>query len=79
MNSSLPKCFGNQAGPMLDGRVPVDCVECEWFDKCHKITVSATLLSISDALDLLVQNGLADGRLKGFAELEKCSGAAVRK
>jgi hypothetical protein len=33
--------------------------------------VAASLLSISDALDLIVQNGLADGRLKSFGELGK--------
>ena len=79
MKKTMPECFGNQAGAMLDGRVPVECAECEWFDKCHKITVSAALLSVSDALDLIIQNGLADGRLKGFGELAKTPGAVPEK
>jgi len=54
MTRPTPECFGTQAGELLYGR-PVDkCVECEWFDKCHRITVAASLLSISDALDLIV-------------------------
>jgi len=66
-----PECFGCQSQPLLYGRDISVCVDCEWFEKCHKITVSACLMSISDAMDLIVQNGLADGRLKGFEELEK--------
>ena len=59
---------------MLRGQEVAACLDCEWFDKCHKITVSASLMAISDAMDLIVQNGLADGRLKGFGELEKLIG-----
>jgi hypothetical protein len=54
MKINLPDCFGNQAGSMLDGRTPEKCIDCEWFEKCHKITVAASLLSISDALDLII-------------------------
>jgi hypothetical protein len=71
-----PECFGCQAEGMLYGEEPDDCVECEWFDRCHKITVSASLLAIENALDLIVENGLSDGRLKGFEELEKIAEAA---
>lgn len=74
--NARPDCFGNQAEPLLRGK-PVDrCIDCELFDKCHKITASVSLLAISDALDLIVQNGLVDGRLKGFAELEEIADAA---
>jgi hypothetical protein len=64
---------------MLDGRTPEKCADCEWFEKCHKITVAASLLSISDALDLIIQNGLADGRLKGYEELKKVLGVEPGK
>jgi len=79
MKNNLPDCFGNQAGSMLDGRTPEKCAYCEWFEKCHKITVAASLLSISDALDLIIQNGLADGRLKGYEELKKVLGVEPGK
>jgi hypothetical protein len=79
MKQATPECFGTQAGALLEGRTPVECVECEWFEKCHKITVAAALLSISDSLDLIVQNGIAEGRLKGLTELEKAAGAASGK
>ena len=75
-HNTMPECFGCQAEPMLFGEAPDDCPGCEWFDKCHKITVAASLQSISDALDLIVQNGLSDGRLKGFEELERIAAAA---
>ena len=68
---SLPDCFGNQAESLLCGEMPDACLKCQLFDKCHKITVAASLQSISSVLDLMVQNGLTDGRLKGFQELEK--------
>ena len=77
--SRMPECFGCQAESMLSGQPPHDCIDCEWFDKCHKITVSVSLQSIADALDLMVQNGLCDGRLKGFEELEKSAKAAAGK
>lgn len=79
MKSNLPECFGNQAGSMLDGRTPEKCADCEWFEKCHKITVAAALLTVSDALDLIIQNGLADGRLKGYEELKKILGVEPAK
>ena len=75
-HNTLPECFANQAESMLYGEPADDCIECEWFDKCHKITVAATLQSISSALDLIVENGLSDGRLKGFEELERMADAA---
>lgn len=79
MNKTLPECFGSQGGVMLDGQAPDKCVDCAWFEKCHKITVAASVLSISDALDLIIQNGLSDGRLKGFEALEKMADAALWK
>jgi len=67
----IPECFGSQGRSLLGGEMPTQCLDCDVFDKCHKITVVASLQSVSDALDLIVQNGLTDGRLKGFQELEK--------
>ena len=69
--NDLPECFGTQGLVMLDGDMPTECLECGVFEKCHKITLGACLHSISNDLDLIVQNGLVYGRLKGFAELEK--------
>ena len=69
--SHLPECFASQGRSPLGGEMPTQCVDCSMFEVCHKITVAATLQSISDDLDLIVQNGLTDGRLKGFQELEE--------
>lgn len=68
--NNMPECFGSQARGLLCGEPIDDCVDCEVFDRCHKITVAASLQSIETDLDLIVQNGLADGRLKGTKELE---------
>jgi len=71
-----PRAVAEAFSAWMRGK-PVDrCIDCELFDKCHKITASVSLLAISDALDLIVQNGLVDGRLKGFAELEEIADAA---
>ena len=66
--------FGSQARDMLIGDPPDKCLDCDLFDKCHKITIAGCLQTMSDALDLIVQNGLATGLLKGFGELEKLAG-----
>ena len=67
----IPECFASQGRSLLGGEMPTQCLDCDVFGKCHKVTVAACLQSISDGLDLIVQNGLTDGRLKGFQELEK--------
>lgn len=69
--SKLKDCFADQAGMMLGGDPPDECVECELFEKCHKMTVSACLQNISDALHLITQNGLITGKLMGFQELSE--------
>lgn len=56
---------------MLYGEFPKECMDCAEFDKCHKITISASLQNISDGMDLIIQNGLSSGKLKSFQELEK--------
>jgi hypothetical protein len=54
---------------MLHGEAPYKCLECSFFDKCHKITVAACLQSISTDLDLIVQNGIATKKLMVYKEL----------
>ena len=65
------ECFGTQARQVLYGDPPDKCLECELFEKCHKITVAVNLQNLSDALELIIQNGLSNGNLKGFDELEQ--------
>lgn len=77
--NGIPECFGIQAECMLRGEPPTDCIPCEWFDKCHKITVAGCLQSIADNLDLAVQNGLTDGRLKSLMELGKIADAEEKR
>jgi|GEM_PF-1039812 len=73
------ECFGQQAEDMLHGEPPYKCLDCNIFDKCHKITVTACLQSISMDLDLIIQNGLATNKLVGFAELNKLAEAEMKK
>jgi hypothetical protein len=65
------ECFGQQAEDILHGEAPYKCLECSFFDKCHKITVAACLQSMSTDLDLIVQNGLATKKLLGYKELDE--------
>jgi len=74
---NAPDCFGNQARGALCGEPPDECLACEVFEKCHKYTVTATLHAISENLDLIVQNGLVDGRLKGIEELDEIAEAEL--
>ena len=69
--NQMPECFASQGESLLGGEMPTQCLDCNVFEQCHKITVAASLQGIFDALDLIVQNGLTDGRLKGIRELEK--------
>ena len=64
---------------MSRGEPPYKCLDCDIFDKCHKITIAACLQSISTDLDLLTQNGLATNKLMGFAELNKLAEAEMKK
>ncbi len=70
----LKECFGQQAEDMLYGEAPNKCLECSFFDKCHKITVAACLQSISTDLDLIVQNGIATKKLMVYKELAELAG-----
>jgi hypothetical protein len=70
-SSNSPKdCFGDQGGTILHGEPPEKCLNCNIFDKCHKITIASTLQAIGVDLSLLIQNGLASGWLKAFKELD---------
>jgi hypothetical protein len=73
------ECFGQQAEDMLYGEPPYKCLDCDIFDKCHKITVAACLQAIATDLQLITQNGLATNKLMGFAELDKLAEADMTK
>lgn len=73
------ECFGSQGNDMLYGDSPDKCLDCDLFEKCHKITVSVSLQSISTAMDLFIQNGLTSGSFKGFQELEKINELKLKK
>jgi len=77
--NDLPECFGRQGLVMIQGDLPIECMECDVFDKCHKITVSACVLGIYDCLDLMIQNGLLDGKLKNIEEIDEIVEAAEAK
>jgi len=77
--NELPECFGRQGLVMIQGDVPIECMECDVFDKCHKITVSACVLGIYECLDLMIQNGLLDGKLKNIEEIDEIVEAAEAK
>ena len=48
---------------MLHGEPPYKCLDCDIFDKCHKITVAACLQAIATDLQLITQNGLTTSGL----------------
>ncbi len=75
----MKDCFGMQAEEMLYGEPPARCMECDVFEKCHKITVAACLQAIATDLQLITQNGLATNKLMGFAELDKLAQADMSK
>jgi hypothetical protein len=54
-------------------------LDCDIFDKCHKITVAACLQAIATDLQLITQNGLATNKLMGFAELDKLAETDMTK
>ena len=70
----LKDCFGDQGGSMLGGEPASECLACELFDKCHKVTIAAALQGINSDLGFLIQNGLASGWLKSYMELNEDNG-----
>ena len=69
--SEMKDCLGQQGRDFLFGEFPEKCLDCDQFHMCHKLSVATSLQSISDGIDLIIQNGLATDKLLGFAELEK--------
>jgi len=67
----LKDCFGDQGGAILAGESPNKCAKCDLFDRCHKVTIAASLQGIAMDLDLITQNGLESGWLKAFKELSR--------
>lgn len=67
----IKDCFGDQGGSMLCGEIPKDCLSCDIFDKCHKVTIAASLQGINGDLSFLIQNGLKTGWLKSYKELSE--------
>lgn len=67
----LMDCFGDQGGTILGGEAPNKCTTCDLFDRCHKVTIAASLQGIAMDLSLITQNGLESGWLKAFQELKK--------
>lgn len=75
----IMECFGRQAEGVLRGEDPQRCLECNVFERCHKITVAACLQSISTDVGLLIENGLATNSLMGFDELNELAGTDTKK
>ncbi len=67
----LSDCFGDLGGAILGGKSPNKCAACDRFDRCHKVTIAASLQGIAMDLSLITQNGLESGWLKAFKELSK--------
>ncbi len=64
------ECFGSMGRTMINGESADNCMSCQAFDKCHKLTIAATLQGIAVDLSLFAENGLASGWLKNFMELD---------
>ena len=73
MSSSdkIKECFGDQGGTIFHGELPKDCLTCDVFEKCHKVTVAVALQGINLDLSHLIQNGLEEGWLKSLNELSE--------
>ena len=73
------ECFGRQAESMLYGEPPYACLDCDLFDRCHKITIAACLQTIASDLQLITENGLAKNTLMGFDELDRLAETDMTK
>ncbi len=69
--SDIKDCFGEQGRDVLFGESCEKCIQCPLFDKCHKVSIAVCLQMISSDTDLITQNGLAQGWLYGYKELEE--------
>ncbi len=63
------ECFGTMGRSLIDGGSADNCLTCQAFDRCYKLSITATLQGISIDLSLFAENGLASGWLKSFMEL----------
>jgi len=71
-STDKPKdCFGDQGGSVLGGEPPDECLTCEIFDRCHKVTMAIALQSVAGNLHFITQNGLRLGWLKSYSELDR--------
>ncbi|MCP4687020.1 MAG: hypothetical protein GY859_03160 [Desulfobacterales bacterium] len=68
-NNPPKECFGSMGRSMMNGETADNCMTCEAFDKCYKLTMAATMQGIAIDLSLFAENGLASGWLKSFMEL----------
>jgi hypothetical protein len=73
------ECFGRQGEGLLYGEESSECLVCELFDKCHKITIAGCLQSIRDDLCLITQNGLTQKKLMGFNQLDELNQKEMKK
>jgi hypothetical protein len=67
--NTIPECFSRQGEVMLYGEAPYGCAACEVFERCHKLSVAASLSVLEENVELMVQNGLFDKRLRPFKDL----------
>lgn len=68
--NKIKDCFGDQGGKVLGGEPPDECLDCELFERCHKVTIATSLQGIAMELNLITQNGLRLGWLKSYRELD---------
>ncbi len=54
---------------MIYGKPATKCLDCDLFDKCHKITVAGCLQSIADDALLLFRNAIVAKKILSFKEL----------
>ena len=73
------ECFGSQSRDILFGEPPDKCLDCDLFEKCHKITIAACLQTMSEGIELIIQNLLTTNQLKSFNELEKINKVSITK
>jgi hypothetical protein len=71
--SKVKDCFGSQGGSLLYGEAPINCFDCEKeiFDRCHKVSIAASLQRLNTDSDLVIQNGLRAGWLKCLEKLSE--------
>ena len=68
----MKECFGNMNGKFCDTDWVYDeCVACEDFDKCNKISSLNSLSMIEMNLAQIMENGEKDGWIKPFSTLEE--------